>query len=113
MPKITLHKNGQVHEGEVAENTNLVVRAGIRQFPYPHLSYGCGAGKCGKCACLILSGAEHLSAPNWKEKRMLGDRVEQGYRLACQLWFRHDAELTQDNVRAGQADALPAGADRG
>jgi hypothetical protein len=50
MPKILLHKNGQVHEGEVQENTNLVVRAGIKQFPYPNLSYDCGMGKCTKCA---------------------------------------------------------------
>jgi len=40
MPKITVRKNGQAHQGEVKENTNLVVRAGIKQFPYPNLSYG-------------------------------------------------------------------------
>lgn len=108
MPKITLHKNGQIHEGEVKENTNLVVRAGIRKFPFPHLSYGCGAGRCGRCACVILRGSEHLSEPNWKEQKILGDRVAQGYRLACQLWFSHDAELTQDNLDPGLAVARVA-----
>jgi ferredoxin len=98
MPKIVLHKNGQIHEGEVKENTNLVVRAGIKQFPYPNLSYGCGMGKCSKCACIILQGGEHLPAPNWKEKRQLGDRLEKGYRLACQIWISHDTELTQDGI---------------
>lgn len=97
MPLIKIHKNGEVFEGEVQPNTNLVVRAGIRQFPYPHLSYGCGMGKCAKCMCKIISGGEALSEPNWKEKKMLGPRIEQGYRLTCQLWVVEDLELLQDN----------------
>ena len=51
MPRIALHKRGEVFHGEVAADSNLVVRAGIRQFPYPHLTYGCGMGQCGRCAC--------------------------------------------------------------
>jgi ferredoxin len=98
MPKIVVHKNGQVHQGEVKENTNLVVRAGIRQFPYPNLSYGCGMGKCAKCMSRIISGGEHLPEPNWKEKKRLGDRLDLGYRLICQLWISHDLELTQDDL---------------
>jgi ferredoxin len=99
MPKIVLHKNGQAYKGEVKENSNLVVRAGIRQFPFPNLRYECGMGKCAKCACRILRGGEHLAAPNWKEKKQLGQqRLEQGYRLTCQLWISHDLELAQDDV---------------
>ncbi|HEY0293926.1 MAG TPA: ferredoxin, partial [Bordetella sp.] len=30
------------------------------------------------------------------EKKQLGDRLEQGWRLACQLWLEHDIELAQD-----------------
>ena len=63
MPFVVFHRNGQTFHGEVKENTNLVVRAGIRQFPYPHLRYGCGMGKCGKCTCRIIKGAEHLPEP--------------------------------------------------
>lgn len=98
MPKITLHKGGQAHTGEVKENTNLIVRAGIRKFPYPNLSYGCGMGKCGKCASRILSGAEHLPEPNWKEKQVLGAHLGTGCRLVCQLWITHDLELSQDGL---------------
>jgi ferredoxin len=105
MPKVTLHKCGDVFSGEVAEDSNLVVRAGIRRFPYPHLAYGCGMGKCGKCACRVIAGSEHLPAPNWKETKRLGDRIEAGFRLMCQLWIRHDIELMQD-------DALNAAAPR-
>ena len=99
MPKIVIHKNGQRFEGEVKDNTNLVVRAGIRQFPYPNLSYGCGMGKCGKCASRIIQGGEHLAEPNWKEQKVLGDKLTEGCRLVCQLWISHDLELTQDGVQ--------------
>ena len=97
MPTVILHRDGQSYQGEVAENSNLVVRAGIKQFPYPHLRYGCGMGKCAKCACRVLKGAEQLPAPNWKEKKQLGPaRLDEGYRLICQLWLHHDVELAQD-----------------
>ena len=95
MPKVVVHKNGQTHAGEVKENSNLVVRAGIRQFPYPDLSYGCGMGKCGKCTSRIIAGAEHLPPPNWKEQKVLGEKIGEGYRLICQLWIHHDIELEQ------------------
>jgi ferredoxin len=98
MPIVVLHRNGQAHEGEVNVNTNLVVRAGIRQFPYPHLRYQCGMGKCATCASRIVAGAQHLPPPNWKEKKQLGPRLEEGYRLMCQLWIENDIELVQDEV---------------
>jgi len=108
VPSVVLHRHGQVHQGEVKENTNLVVRAGIKQFPHPHLRYGCGMGKCLRCACRILKGAEHLPEPNWKEKARLGDdRLGQGYRLMCQIWFTHDVELEQDEAPL-QPLAVPA-----
>jgi ferredoxin len=96
MVKVLFHKNGQIHAGEVKESSNLVVRAGIKQFPFPHLAYECGMGKCSKCACRIISGSEHLPPPNWKEKKQLADRLDQGYRLMCQIWIDHDIELKQD-----------------
>ena len=96
MPTVIFHKAGQIFQDDVKDNTNLVVRAGIKQFPYPHLRYQCGMGKCSMCACRVLSGAEHLPAPNCKEKKQLGDRLESGYRLLCQLWIQHDIELEQN-----------------
>ncbi|WP_172332040.1 2Fe-2S iron-sulfur cluster-binding protein [Mangrovicoccus sp. HB161399] len=96
MPKVILHKGGTTYEDEVDPNTNLVVRAGIRKFPYPNLAYKCGMGKCATCSCRILGGAEHLEPPNWKEKRQLGDKLGEGYRLVCQLWINEDIELAQD-----------------
>ena len=61
-------------------------------------------GKCATCASRILSGGEHLPAPNWKEKKMLGEWLDRGYRLACQLWIERDIELVQDvNLADGRA----------
>jgi ferredoxin len=108
MPKVILHREGQAHEGEVKEGSNLVVRAGIRDFPYPHLRYGCGMGKCGKCACRVLGGAEHLPPPNWKEKRQLGPHLDEGYRLVCQLWLDHDIELAQPDRELEMPAPAPA-----
>lgn len=108
MPHIVFHKSGQRHEGEVKDNANLVVLAGIRQFPFPHLRYECGMGKCAKCACKVLGGAEQLPAPNWKEKKQLGPRLDEGYRLLCQLWIHHDLELLQDTEPLPPLTAVPA-----
>jgi ferredoxin len=109
VPVVILHRSGKTYQDEVKDNTNLVVRAGIRQFPYPNLRYGCGMGKCAKCACRVLKGAEHLPEPNWKEKQRLGARLEQGYRLICQLWLRHDIEIEQDELlpASPRSEALP------
>ncbi len=102
MPTVVFHKAGQTYTEVVNDNTNLVVRAGIKQFPYPNLKYQCGMGKCATCACRVISGGEHLPPANWKEKKQLGERIEQGYRLVCQLWLSHDIELTQDIAPAAK-----------
>ncbi|MFC5712073.1 2Fe-2S iron-sulfur cluster-binding protein [Thalassorhabdus alkalitolerans] len=93
MPTVKLHQNNEVYEQEVEKNSNLVVLAGIKQFPA--LKYGCGMGKCTKCTSKIISGQENLAPPNWKEKKMLGDKLDEGYRLTCQLTIQGDIELAQ------------------
>jgi ferredoxin len=98
VPIVVFHRDGQTYRGEVKDDANLVVMAGVKQFPYPHLRYGCGMGKCCKCASRVLQGAEHLPEPNWKERKQLGHRLDEGYRLVCQLWVSHDIELEQDST---------------
>ncbi len=94
MPKVILHRDGKTYEQHVPENSNLVVLAGIKQFP--HLKYGCGMGKCRRCMSKVLRGGEHLPPPNWKEKKRLGDdKLAEGYRLPCQLYITHDIEISQ------------------
>ena len=96
MPKVTLHVDGITIEQEVKENANLVVLAGIRQLP--QLKYGCGMGRCTKCVCQVIDGAETLTPPNWKEEKMLGDKLNEGYRLTCQFTVQNDIEISQENV---------------
>lgn len=96
MPNVRLHVNGKIIEQTVKDNANLVVLAGTRQLP--ELKYGCGMGRCTKCTCKIISGGKQLNEPNWKEKKMLGERVEIGYRLACQLTIVDDIELSQEET---------------
>ncbi|OXM82869.1 2Fe-2S iron-sulfur cluster-binding protein [Paenibacillus rigui] len=94
MPNVKLQQNGQVYEQEVGSNSNLVVLAGIKKFP--HLKYGCGMGKCTKCMVKVVSGGDSLPEPNWKESKMLGEKLNEGYRLACQLYITEDIELCQE-----------------
>ncbi|MEK4030558.1 MULTISPECIES: 2Fe-2S iron-sulfur cluster-binding protein [Bacillaceae] len=96
MPKVKLHVDGSIVEQEVKDNANLVVLAAIRQFP--KLKYGCGMGRCTKCTCQVIEGTESLGPPNWKEEKMLGDKVNEGYRLTCQLTITGDVELSQENI---------------
>jgi len=55
----------------------------------------------------VLSGAEHLPEPNWKEEQRLGPYLEQGYRLLCQLWLNHDIEIEQDKTPLAPLKAEP------
>jgi ferredoxin len=94
MPIVKLHHNGELYQQEIAVNSNLVVLAGIKKFP--HLKYGCGMGKCTKCTVKVLSGGEGLAEPNWKEKKMLNDKLDEGFRLCCQLYIHEDIEIHQE-----------------
>lgn len=96
MPHVKIHVDGEVVEQDVKDHANLVVLAGIRQLP--KLKYGCGMGKCTKCACKVISGGEQLPPPNWKEEKMLGENLEDGIRLTCQLTITSDIEISQDDI---------------
>lgn len=96
MPKVILHVDGTTVEQEVKDNANLVVLAATRLLP--KLKYGCGMGRCTKCTCQVINGAEDLAPPNWKEVKMLGDKVNEGYRLTCQLTIQRDIEISQENI---------------
>lgn len=95
MPIITFHRSGFTHVQEVKDNANLVVLAGTKKFP--NVKYGCGMGRCTKCVSKIIKGGEHLAPPNWKEEKMLGEKLSLGYRLTCQLFITNDLELEQEN----------------
>ncbi len=96
MPILKINIGDETFEGEVDKNSNLVVKAGIRKFPYPHLKYRCGMASCGTCISKILSGEKNITAPEWKEKKFLKDKLNHGFRLACQFRIIGDLEITQN-----------------
>ena len=53
-------------------------------------------GTCGTCASLIISGKKNLPEPTWKEVKVLKEKLDLGYRLACQFRISHDIEIRQD-----------------
>ena len=94
---ISLNVNGQEHAIDVDPATPLlyVLREDLRLNA---AKFGCGMGQCGTCTSHILAGGEHLPPPNWKEQKILGERLKLGYRLCCQLWITQDLALTQENL---------------
>jgi ferredoxin len=95
MPILRIYKKNDVFESIINANVNLVVQAGIKKFPFPHLKYKCGMGTCGTCMSKIISGAEFIDGPNWKEVKILKDKLKLGYRLMCQFRVFEDLEIEQ------------------
>lgn len=52
------------------------------------IEYKCQQGHCGKCTVQLIEGDSCLSSPGNPEKEKLGNKLSQGYRLACQSTFR-------------------------
>lgn len=52
------------------------------------LAYKCQQGYCGKCSVQLLSGSSLFDSPTEQERKKLGGKLPQGYRLACQTAFR-------------------------
>ena len=95
MPIVKIHKDNEIFKGDVKVNVNLVVQAGIKQFPFPHLKHKCGMGTCGTCVSKIISGEEYIDKPSWKEIKVLKDKLKLGFRLACQFSVYEDIEIEQ------------------
>jgi ferredoxin len=95
MPLVKIIHGDEVFEQDVNENTNLVVQAGIKKYPFPYLQYKCGMGTCGTCSSKIISGAENLSKPTWKEIKVLKEKLDLGYRLVCQFRVFHNIVIKQ------------------
>ena len=95
MPIVKIHIENNIFESEVNSNVNIVVQAGIKKFPFPHLKYKCGMGTCGTCCVKIISGKENLEDPTWKEIKILKDKIQLGYRLSCQFRVLFNLEISQ------------------
>lgn len=65
-----------------------------RLNPAIPLRFGCTQGKCGVCAFHAACGQEHLSPPTNQEKLTLKERLNEGYRLACQCAILGDIKIS-------------------
>jgi uncharacterized 2Fe-2S/4Fe-4S cluster protein (DUF4445 family) len=63
-----------------------------------------GAGSCGKCIVKIVKGKENVGYPTPEEADLLGDRLGEGYRLACRSKIMDDTVILvpMDSRRAAQ-----------
>ncbi|MBC7217670.1 MAG: DUF4445 domain-containing protein [Candidatus Caldatribacterium sp.] len=79
MVRVRVVSLGRTLEGREGESLfSIFQREGI-----PLESYCGGMGSCGKCLIRILKG--NVSPPTDLERAHLGERVEKGFRLACQV----------------------------
>ena len=59
------------------------------------VKWDCKSGVCDTCKVLVVKGMENLSPPNDNEKNMLGDLINKGYRLSCQVVAHGPVEFKQ------------------
>lgn len=57
------------------------------------MQFFCNSGKCATCEVKVVAGREHLSEFSFNERYRLGDKLQSGYRLACQTFVFGDAEI--------------------
>jgi len=59
-----------------------------------NLSAVCGGdGICGKCVIQLLSGTEDFRPSEIEQKYLSSEKLDQGYRLACQITFDSDIKI--------------------
>jgi 2Fe-2S ferredoxin len=100
MPKLTIRPLDV--EFEVSDGATIMGAAQDQGYYWPTT---CGGeGRCTTCACVVVSGMEHLSPRGRSEERVLteerGPRVLDGpLRLACQAHVHGDVEVEKIGVR--------------
>lgn len=89
---ITVRLGGQVFHIEVPDTDTLLdgcLDKGV------NLKFQCKAGVCDECRVRVIAGMENLPPVNEAEMNMLGDKIQQGYRLSCQVTIKGPVEIEQ------------------
>jgi len=100
MPKVTIQPLDI--EVEAPEGATIMGAAQAQGYYWPTT---CGGeGRCTTCACVVLSGMEHLSPRGRSEARVLSDErgpgiLAQPVRLACQAQVYGDVEVEKPGLR--------------
>lgn len=83
-PLVRIRQRGREYEVRSVPAQTLLTAALSQGVP---LAYKCLQGDCGRCTVQLLAGSLALREPGDKEREKLGDKLAQGYRLACQSSF--------------------------
>lgn len=83
---------GQEFNVEVPKGENLLDGVNDKGVA---VKWDCKSGVCDTCKVRVLNGMENLGAPNDNEQNMLGDQIQQGFRLCCQLTVNGSVEIQQ------------------
>ena len=73
------------------------------------LPWKCATGLCGTDRVRVLDGAEHLSPPRRRERKLLGDLLDEGVRLACQTYVSGPITVIWDPEQKGIDEDSRAG----
>ena len=90
MPKITFSP----FEATVQTDGSKTILQLAQDARIPLQSTCGGKKKCGKCSVIIKETGSPLPPPSEREKAVLGGKVEEGYRLACETRLLHDAVVS-------------------
>lgn len=77
-------------EGDEVNVLRVALRNDVR------IPFKCASGNCGTDRIRIESGAEHCVVARRRERERLGELLDQGYRLACQLYVSGDVTVAWD-----------------
>lgn len=83
---------GQEFNVEIPKGENLLDGVNDKGVA---VKWDCKSGVCDTCKVHVTKGMENLSAPNDAEKNMLGDDINKGYRLCCQVTANGPVEMKQ------------------
>lgn len=83
---------GKEYSVEIPKDENLL--DGVNEKGVG-VKWDCKSGVCDTCKVKVLAGGENLSAPNDNEKNMLGDLINKGYRLCCQVTAHGSCTIEQ------------------
>ncbi len=100
MPNVRLLPLDVAYE---APEGDTIMEAAQRHGYYWPTTCG-GEGRCTTCACLVVSGMEHLSPRGRSEERVLTEErgpavLQTALRLACQARVYGDVEVEKAGVR--------------
>jgi 2Fe-2S ferredoxin len=100
MPRVTIRPKNIVIEAPA----DVTIMKAAQDAGYYWPTTCGGEGRCTTCACVVLSGMEHLSPRGSSEERVLVDErgpgvLERPVRLACQALVHGEVEVEKPGVR--------------